>query len=344
MKVLLLIHGKLNSEVSIEQSFERMFQEGIFSDIQKFYYMDFFGKHGEEATKQKIKDLSLSFLPDFIFLFHVAKFPIDREFINSIKQIKSKPKLIYDEGDIYGGWAKPITKSMKVVMRNADFVSIRGKGSWLKRIQKYNSNIIYTPHCASLSHLFQDNQLLKTRNRKFVFIGNSVKSRIGNIRRLSGAKEREQFVREMSLLFPHEMEVFGRGWEKLKTNKGATEFKDQLSIDSQNWFHISYEHYPEVSHYYSDRLPIALLAGQIYLTHFHEGYDEIFEGCKFMFFFKTNEEAKNQMNYLASLGDEELLKLSHEAHEFAKQNMLPEVVWKKTVESIFSQINNKTIE
>ena len=340
MKALLLIHGKLNSEISIEQSFEQMSQEGIFTDIKVFYYMDFYLQFGRYRTNKEIKDLSITFLPDYIFLFHVTKFPLDQNLLNAIKQIKSKPKLIYDEGDIYGGWAKPITKSMKLVMRNSDFVSIRGKGSWLKRIQKYNSNIIYTPHCASLSHLLKNNQLLKTRNRKFVFIGNSVKSIFGNIRRLSGAKEREQFVNSMSLLFPKEFQVFGRGWGKLKTNKGPIEFKEQLFIDLNNWFHVSYEHYPNVSHYYSDRLPIALLAGQIYLTHFHEGYDEIFAGCEFIFFFKTHQEAIKQIEYLASLSDEELLKLSNEAHEFAKQNMLPEVVWKKTVQSIFSRIDN----
>jgi hypothetical protein len=341
MRAVLLIHGASGSEKSIEVGFEGLIELKLLDSVTKFYYTDYASKFGVDATHERMKEILLESKLDLIFMFHVSKFPIKLEFLQFIKEMENKPTFIYDEGDIFGGWAKPITKSMKLVMSYADFISIRGLGKWKERIVKLNPNakIIYTPHTMPLIEKIGLDALNEERARKLIFIGNCTKSRLGVIRRLSGAKERESYVRYVSSQIADDFEVYGKGWSDLPTSKGVLNFDDQLEISLENWFHFSFEHYPNISHYYSDRLPISLYGGQLYITHYHKGYDEIFSDRKFIFFYKNKKEALAIINELMLMETEELLNRSKAAHEFAKNYMLPKFVWSKTIIEILNLRN-----
>jgi len=329
MKVLLLINGKEGSQMGIEDGFEYLRTNGQISELKWFYFEDYAKKNTYNSSLTKISEISLLFKPNLIIFFHIGYLPVDKRFIYELKSIPSNPIIVYDEGDMYGGWSKPININMKNLFKYSDYISIRGLGKWYKMVKKYNSNIIFTPHSNSLYRFTKEIVIDININKKndLIFIGNRVNSKLGRIRRLSGAYEREKFVNNISKTFNNNFKLFGNGWSKNISNNGILDFYKQTDICKEALIQVSYEHYPHIPYYFSDRLPIALASGQIYVCHYHLGYENIFKDCDFIYFFTNTDESIDIINYLFSLDAETLLKKSYSAKEFADKYLSPLYVW-----------------
>lgn len=337
MKTLLLLNGTEGWQTGIEDGFLNLKKTGSISELKWFYFEEIHKKEGIIVSLKKILDLSQNFLPDLIIIFHIGKFPIDEQFIISLKNIRSNPLIVYDEGDMYGGWAKPITNSMRLLIKHANIISLRGLGSWYHKVHKLNQNIIYTPHHADIARFDREPYILNEREYQIILIGNRISSRILScIRRLNGASGREKFVKKIGQDFQDKFKLFGNGWAGYIGNQGPVDFQKQIDIYRNSWITIAYEHYPNIPYYFSNRLPIALLAGSLYVCHYHKGYENIFKNCDFIFFFKTNHEAIDIIKFLLSLNKFQLIERSKRAREFALLNFTPEVVWG----NFFQNVNN----
>lgn len=329
MKTLLFLNGTENWQTGIEDGFSSLVKSGEITELNWFYFEDYAKKYSTEKSVSKIIELANKNLPELIVFFHIAKFPITKEIVNELKSLRTKPIIIYDEGDMYGGIAKPVTKSMKIMFRNCDIVSIRGLGKWANYIRKYNKNIIYTPHHADIARFDKDDLRSKKHEIEIILIGNKIKPRLLSfIRRLPGALNREKLIFALGKAFDNRFNVYGHGWDKSSYYKGPVDFQKQIDYYKKSLITVAYEHYPEIPYYFSNRLPIALLSGSIYICHYHKGYEKIFKEGEFMFFFKKNREAIDIVNYILSLSSEELLERSKKAREFALKNLTPEVVWR----------------
>lgn len=335
MKTLLLLNGPDGWQTGIEDGFLYLKEINELSDVYFFYYDDYSKKNGYSVTLSKIINISIDFQPSLIIFFHIGKMPINKEFILTLKAIKSSPKIVYDEGDMFGSIAKPLTKSMRVIIRYSDIISIRGLGPFYDLIYKLNKKIIYTPHHADIAR-FDSQPHIKTNRDNFItLIGNRIKPRfLSFIRRLPGALQREKFIKYIGNHFPNQKFLYGNGWKDFIGNQGPIDFQKQMEIYKNSWITIAYEHYPEVPFYFSNRLPIALLSGSLYVCHYHKGYEIIFKNCDFIFFFKTNKEAVDILKFLESLGEEELLERAKRAREFALKYYTPQVIWRKFFHNI----------
>lgn len=339
MKVLLFLNGKEGCQTGIEDGFNSLLKDGKLFALKYFYFEDFAKKNSEADCLDNMLNLSKSFLPDLIIFFHISKFPINKNLIYELRNLSSKPHLVYDEGDMYGSWAKPITRQMKLIMRAVDVVSVRGLGKYYRKVKKYNKNVIYTPHHNDI-YRFDSNVLNNSRKKEIILIGNKVKPKfLSFIRRLPGAKEREKFVKKISKVFPQKFKLYGNGWSGIIGNQGPIAFYKQNEIYNNSWLTVAYEHYPEIPYYFSNRLPIALMNGSLYVCHYHEGYEKMFPNCDFIFFFKTNEEAIDIIIYLFSLSDEELRIRSEKAREFALRQYTPIVIWNNFFNNVIKNIN-----
>lgn len=327
MRTLLFLNGPEGCQKGIEDGFLNLRETNKIKEMKWFYHLDYLKTHSVEQTKNKMLEKAQDFQPELIVFFHIGDFPVSDNFFTSFRKIASAPKIVYDEGDMYGGWAKPINAQMKIAIRNADVVSIRGLGKWYKSVKKLHQNVIYTPHSNSLHRLSKNIILSEKRNREIIFIGNRVISKLGNIRRLPGASKREKTVLDLSRHFNSDLFLYGNGWNNLPGNKGPLEFDEQVKVCSNHWFHLSIEHYPSIPYYFSDRLPIALSSGQIYVCHYHKGYTEMFRNTDFIYFFKTETEAIDILNYLRSLSSRQLYSKSVNAKKWADNNLSPIVIW-----------------
>ncbi len=341
MKILLLLNGIEGCQTGIEDGFKYLESIRIIESLKWFYLDSYIKEFGTFAAEEKVLSISEVMQPSLIIVFHLGKVKITKSYLQKLKSINSRPHLIYDEGDMYGTWAKPITESMKVIIREADVVSIRGLGKFQQQLYKLNKNIIYTPHHADIARFDKEPYILRERKNKLVLIGNKVKPRfLSSIRRLPGAKEREKFIKYMGNQFANEFVLYGNGWAGLKGDQGPVDFYQQLNVYRDSWITVAYEHYPKIPYYFSNRLPIALLAGSLYVCHYHEGYEKIFKNCDFIFFFKSNSEAVDIVNYILSLGKKDLLARSKRARKFSLKHFHPNVCWSNFYYNIMECIKN----
>lgn len=327
MKTLLFLNGPEGCQMGIEDGFQHLKKTKHIDELFWFYYLDYAKKYDCNIAQKNMVDIAIKFQPQLIVFFHIGNFPVNDKFFTSFKKLPSKPLLVYDEGDIYGGWSKPITRSMKCAFKNVDAVSVRGLGKWYDKISKLNNSVIYTPHSNSLFRYTQNTELKKERSKNVVFAGNRVRSKLGKIRRLHGANDRESVVKYISKYLDNEFELFGKGWNNIPGNRGILDFFKQVEVFHKNWFHLSVEHFPEIPYYFSDRLPIALSSGQIFICHFHEGYQNIFNKSDFIYFFNNKIQAIDIIYYLKSLNYEQLFQKSQNAKKWADENLSPIIVW-----------------
>jgi len=329
MKTLLFLNGLDGWQTGIEDGFNYLQSQGAISDLKWFYFEEFAKKTSSKLCMLKMFEIANEFLPELIVFFHIGKFSIDKEFLVELKVLQSKPIIVYDEGDMYGTWAKPITPSMKILIKGADVISVRGFGKFYSSISKLNKNIIYTPNHVDIARFDKKTSTLISRKYPITFIGNRVKPRIlSAIRRMPGAKGREKFVLALGKVFPKSFKLFGNGWGNFLGNQGPIDFQKQIDIIQESSITVDYEHYPNIPYFFSNRLPIALFSGTVYVCHYHQGFENIFRNCDFIFFFKSNNEAISIIKFLQSLDTIDLIERCKRARLFALANFTPEVVWK----------------
>jgi len=335
MNVLLLLNGPENWQTGIEDGFIHLRSIGAISSLEWFYIQDYSRKHGIENGLARCLEIADAFQPDLIIIFHIAKFHISGNLLKTLKNLKSKPLLAYDEGDMYGSFAKPITRSMKTILKHADVVSIRGLGRFYKSISKYNQNIFYMPHHSDIARFDKKPHVLRYRKHEVVMIGNRVDpGPYGFLRRLPGAKDRARLVKAMGSAFRDNFLLYGDGWEDYYGNQGPLDFQKQLDVYRDSWITIAYEHYPEIPYYFSNRLPLALLAGSIYICHYHKGYDHIFQNCDFIFLFDSKDEAVDVVKYVLSLDRADLYDRGKRAREFSLKHYHPNTCWENYINNI----------
>lgn len=341
MRTFLLLNGPEGCQTGIEDGFNFLKAIGEISELEWFYLDNFSKEAGSDAALIRAIEIATEFQPSLIVIFHIGKFPITDNFVSTLRNLASKPMLVYDEGDMYGTWAKPILKSMNTIIKRADVVSIRGLGKFYEQIAKLNNRIIYTPHHADIARYDKEPYLLTEKKNKLVLIGNRVRPRfMSSIRRLPGANERECFVKTMGAAFPNNFVLHGNGWDGFTGNQGPVDFYKQLDVYRESWITVAYEHYPEIPYYFSNRLPIALMTGSLYVCHYHKGYENIFKDCDFIFFFDTNEEAIDIVNYIHSLSKEDLLERSKRARAFSLKYFHPNVIWANFFHNVLSVVEN----
>jgi hypothetical protein len=329
MKVLLFLNGAEGWQTGIEDGFNSLLESKEISDLQWFYYQAYAEKNGTENSLKQIRERAIEFQPQFIAFFHISNFSLTKEDILFLKSLNSRPIISYDEGDMYGTWAKPLTRPMKNVLPYVDAVSVRGVGLFAKLIEKYNRKIIYTPHHSDIARFDTEPYLLREKKNDLVLIGNRIKPRyLSALRRMPGSLGREEFVKCLGNKYPSQFKLYGKGWEGFCGNQGEVHFQKQIDVYRDSWITVAYEHYPEVSYYFSNRLPIALMAGSMYVCHYHKGYEDIFKETDFIFFFKSNDEIDDIIKFIFSLSKEELYERSVRAREFALKRYHPKVIWR----------------
>jgi hypothetical protein len=341
MKTLLFLNGPLGWQTGIEDGFNHILQMNLISDLKWFYFHDYAKTSSLNDALTEMMRISKNYLPELIVFFHASDLPVSKSYLRNLKELSSKPIIVYDDGDMYGGICKPINNRMKTLLKEADAVSIRGLGKFYRTIAKYNNNIFYTPHHADIARFDKDPHILHDRKYPIVLIGNRIRGKISPVFRIPGAEGRESFVMHIGKSFPSMFYVFGDGWNGFSGNQGPVDFQLQIDICKDSWITVAYEHYPQIPYYFSNRLPIALLSGSLYVCHYHEGLENIFRNCDFIFFFKTNQEAVDIIQYLFSLSKDDLLGRSQRAREYALKNYTPQIVWQNFFNNVIRTSKKK---
>jgi hypothetical protein len=199
-----------------------------------------------------------------------GRFPESIEQFENLNQaLRSRP-LIYWEGDAWGR-GKPITSQMKLWLNRADAVfSVAGHPQTELLGAETSTEIRRTFH--TYCHVrFADFETLRDRetSRTASLIGGMVmRIPMPAFTGLPGSWDRLKLGWTLKRELSTDIAIFGKGWP-LGLSDGHLDFDQQVQEIQNGKVSVNWDHFPDYHGYFSDRLPISLLAGRPHITSLH---------------------------------------------------------------------------
>lgn len=312
-------------QVGPRMAFEKLHQQGVFSAYEVFSYLWEDKQSGNHhKTLDKLLNIAEIFKPDIIFWQHLmAYFPVDKAFLRKLKALRSRPKLVYHEGDPYDRFIKRIPAPVRTILPEADLVFLVGLGDLFNMVRECGANpdlIVYAPHSYDTRRFARPWQPTLDRAYDIIMIANHGRTRVPGIY-LPGGKKREQLARQMHEAFGSRFAVFGSGWDGFPFSKGPVPFAQQEETIRSCWVSVNWSHFDQFAYYFSDRLPISLAAGVPHITNYQPGYEHLFGDCAGLYCVRTPAEGVDIARYLLSLPRERLNRLGTAGQRFAAEKL-----------------------
>lgn len=312
--------GSEGDQVGPRRAFERAFSEGNLSAYQAYSYLvraKALGNH--RAALEDLLSAAREFAPDVIFVQHMTdSYRVDLDFLNQIKSIPSKPKLVVWEGDAYGEIIKPLDSTLKTVMAKTDLAFLVGLGYLAEAVRKAGAAKVRFSH-----NSFDDERFAipweppRQRPLDAVMIANLHRiKRIPGLY-LPGGRQRKKLADAFSQNLGDRFAVYGggKGWQGKPYARGSIPYSQQSEITRSAWMSISWDHFPSLPMNSSDRLVISLCNGVPFLTNHQRGYETVYGGIPGLYWFHTPQEAVDIALYLLSMPADRRIELGLAAAE-----------------------------
>lgn len=326
----------VGDQVGARQSFEIMKKEHI---LQEYKIISFILIERECNNKSefelKMLNIFKEFMPDVVLIEHLGKFSLSNVLLKNFKSINKNLVISYREGDIYKGIAKPISSQIKKIAKATDITFLSGDGDYLETFKKIGfKNVKYVPNCVDTVRFGHIN---KNKNIKFdmVFIGNNIGKRF-KIFEMEGNDIRRKYIKLLSETYGNRFCLYGEGWEMINGNKGRLHFDLQNEAIQVSKMVIGIDHYPSISKYFSNRLPIAMVSGVPYICYKSKDLDKLFKDREEIFFFH------NEKTLIETV--EEVLALSDEERKQVGENARKKILDKYTTEKIYKKILSECLK
>lgn len=319
-------------QIGIRMAFEKLHKEGVFSDYQAYSYLvrEKALQNHQDALNELL-NTARDFAPDVIFIAHPSDdYPMDREYLQKLKNIPSKPKLIYYEEDAYGYLTKRMSATMKAVLAESDMCFLSGTGYYADMARRAGAkNIRYALHSYDSQRFGTVWQPTLTRQLDAVMITN-----LHCLKRIPwlympGGRSRKHTAELLYKFLGDRFAVYGggQGWTGTPYCKGPIAFDKQGEAVRNAWMSVNWGHYDEIPLYSSDRLPISLACGVPHITNYQPGYEHLFNNIPGLFIIKSPREALDVALYILSLPIERRNELGFEASEYAQKHLESTVVF-----------------
>jgi hypothetical protein len=312
--------------------FESMLTFGELAAYQAYSFL-VEEKRGGSSTRvlDGLLEIAERFQPDIILWQHPGNFPIPSGFGYRLKNINSRPVLVYDERDVYGGKRKPMTLSMCTLALEADIVFLVGLGSYADLFHRAGANkIFYSPHCIDKLRFGHPWEPPDQRRFDVAMIGNIYRP-ISLKPGLPGWKNRSRLAEQLSELLGARFALYGRGWNSLTAARGELAFLKQEDAVRESWLSVGWDYYDHTPFYFSNRLPIALMSGVAHVTNYQPGYEIMFENGKDLCYAHTVDEMIDVVRYLLSLPRSRLIEMGIRGQQYAQANLATESVFRNIV-------------
>jgi hypothetical protein len=334
MKLLYLPNEKVPGwQVGARTAFAQLHERGVLDDVETYSFL----QTPPEVARAEILELARRFGPDVIVATKIGRFPIDDAWLRALRATPSKPRLVYYDGDIYGRVFKRLTPATRAMCRHADVVYLCGMGNHARMFEAAGAREIrYLPHNASAVQFGRAWEPTAARELDVVLIGNRIRGRIElqdriPWARMPGAYDREQLVRRLGDAFGTRFAVYGTGWDGFAGARGPIAFERQHDAIRRSWISVGYDHFPGTPLYFSDRLPIALLAGVAHVAHYHPGYETMFAHGRELLWARTLDGVVDTVRDALARGPAYLDALGARGRAHALAHLTSETVYRELV-------------
>ena len=337
-------------QIGPRMAFEKLSKDGVFSAYKAYSYL----VHGKlaschsDALNHFLFNAS-NFDPDVIFIQHPNNgYPMDRLFLQRLKSIKSKPKLVLYEEDPYHRFTKKFDNTLKAVFAESDICFISGTGDYADMARTAGAKKIrHTNHSYDSQRFGIPWIPTLTRSYDAVMIAN-----LPCLKRipwlfLPGGRSRKITARLLNKELGERFALYGsgQGWRTESYCKGNISFNQQGEVVRNAWMSVNWGQFDEIPMYSSDRLPISLACGVPHITNYQSGYEYIFDRVPGLFTVKSPQEVLDVALYILSLTVERRNELGFLASEYAIKHLEATVVYSDIVsvaqEVLFERLSGR---
>lgn len=285
-----------------------------------------------------ILETARRFEPDAVLFTRIGEFPVTADWFRALKAVRGRPLLAYLDGDVYGRVFKRLSPGMRDLCQNVDVCFLCGLGSNAALFERLGARrIVYARNSASATRFGGPWTPTPDRELDVVMLANRHKSRhaLQNklpFARMPGIHEREQLVLRLSKLFGSRFAVFGIGWEGFACARGPVPFDRQHEVIQRSWLSVGYNHFPKTPLYFSDRLPIALLAGVAHVVNYHPGYETLFENGRELMWGRGVDGVFEAVRFALGRRRAFLRDLGARGRAYALANLTEDVVYRELID------------
>lgn len=319
-------------QVGPRRAFERFHAEGSLSAYRAYSYLvraKALGVH--RAALEEMLNTAREFAPDLIFVQHMTDtYPVDRAYLQQLKTLPSRPRLVLWEGDAFGRNIKRPDVTLRAVMAESDITFLVGLGYLADAARAAGApKVRFAPHSYDSVRFDLPWEPPRQRPLDAVMIAN-----LHNIKRipglyLPGGRQRKQLAHAFHQSLGEGFAVYGggTGWKRETYARGPISFHQQSDVIRSAWMSVAWDHFDELSMYSSDRLPISLACGVPHLTNYQPGYELVFGGIPGLYWFHTTKEAVDIALYLLSMPVDRRIELGMAAAEQMRQRFHADKVY-----------------
>lgn len=320
-------------ELASRVGFEYLLEKGSIEGYKVYSFLRETEQKGIETVAKEIEHIVATFKPTVIYWQHISEFDPGIDFFVRIKE--HVDLLVYQDDDAYGVINKPISKTMKNIIKVADLVLASGSGHFVDLYRFYGAKKVrYFTHCFDSERYPEIWDPKTERDIPVVMIASMFHSKVP-FKFMPGAGKRKRLALKMDRRFGENFYLYGSGWKAydLKSARGFLPYDQQLAVLRNSWLSINWDHFDNEAGYFSDRLPISLASGTPHITCRHRGYDQIFRGCLGgLYLVDSPSEAVEVATYLLSRPPEFLIEEGKKSFDFAYRFLESRVVYEELVQ------------
>ncbi|NDP47675.1 MAG: glycosyltransferase family 1 protein [Sulfuriferula multivorans] len=324
--------GIEGDQIGPRRAFERFHAEGGLSAYQAYSYLARASTLGNHRTALvELLNTAREFAPDVIFIQHMTdSYPVDRAYLQQLKALPSRPRLVLWEGDAYGRYIKKLDASLRAVMDESDITFLVGLGYLADAAKAAGATRIrLAPHSYDSVRFDLPWEPPTIRPLDAVMIANlhSIK-RIPGLY-LPGGRQRKKLAHAFHQSLGDRFAVYGggAGWKRESYARGPIAFHQQSDMIRSAWMSVAWDHFDELPMYSSDRLPISLACGVPHLTNYQPGYELVFGGIPGLYWFHTPQEAVDIALYLLSMPQDQRIELGMAAAAHVRERFHADKVY-----------------
>lgn len=329
-------------QVGPREAFERLLKNGVFSAYEAYSFLIRKEELGNmQAAMQDWLEAARAFAPDVIFMQHVNDaYPLNSAFLQALRDLPSKPKLVFFEADPYGHLIKRFDETLKTVFAASDMVFLVGTGYLAQDVMKLGcKRVRFAPHSYDCARFGRPWQPTLTRRYDAVMIANLPRIKGISWLHVPGGHKRKMSARALYRALGDRFVVYGaQGWEGEPFCPGPIAFSRQEEVIRDSWMSVNWGQYDSIPMYASDRLPISLACGVPHITNYQRGYEHVFNNIPGLFVVKSPEELVDAALYIMSIPPQERNDLGSKAADYAYANLRSEIVYERIVVVISEQL------
>jgi hypothetical protein len=326
--------GSENQQVGGRAAFSEMEADGTIGPLAIYSFLGELNARNRnvEASHRELLERVRAFQPDIVFWSHPDNFPVGDELIQGIRDCGSNPLLVYHEGDPFDRFYKTLREPQRTLYRHSDVFFTVGLGEGRRLFERIrpHKHLYHSPTYTERERFGLPAPAGKLGSRfEAVMIGNVAKRL--RVFKHPGSAERVQLARGLQRLFGDRFGCFGSGWPRDIKTQGPLRHVQQADVIQSSRMSLMWEHFPDYTFYYSDRLPIALAAGVPFITSTRPGYDTLFKNVPGLFHVATVGDALDVAVYLRSLPLEAIAEMGAGAREWVIENLDARVIFGRIV-------------